>query len=61
MRVVPIYTMAEIQITGRRANIAFVVGAGSGCDPQLGCQALWASLADAWTCVKTALGGHVGF
>ena len=50
-----------VKITGRRANITFVIGVGSGCDPQRGCQALWASLADAWTCVKTALDGNVGF
>ena len=61
MRVVPICTMAEIKITGRRANIAFVVGAGSGFVAQRGCQALWASLGDTWTCVKTALDENVGF
>ena len=32
----PICTMAEMKITGRRANIACVVGEGSGCVAQRG-------------------------
>ena len=49
-------TKVEKKTQRTPAKIVFVARPGSGCDPPIGNQALWASLGEGWTCVKADWG-----